>query len=157
MCRTMFAVVLALAGLASCKSEDRPVPPSIAAAFPELPLPPLASFVSRAGGENALTITLRSGVGMLPLRDYYRTIFQAAPWVLRNEARDPEGAVVLYAERYGRPLWVRLVSEGEKSTLVELNGAVPRNADSVDRANRPVDSGARGTTGPPSPDSATRQ
>jgi hypothetical protein len=46
-------------------------------------------------------------------------------WRLMNDMRDKDGSVVLFAERNGPPLWVRIKSTDDSmATLVELAGAV---------------------------------
>ena len=110
------------------------MPPSVAAAFPELPLPPNPSYVSRGGGADALTIRLRSAAPFDAVRDFYLGHFKNAPWVLRNEATDPGGGTVLYAERAGRPIWVRLRPDGDSHTHVELTGAAAKPGAVADSA-----------------------
>ena len=52
---------------------------------------------------------------------YYRHLFKREGWRLVNDAKDPEGAVVLFAEQNGPPLWVRIRSaEDGHGTLVDL-------------------------------------
>lgn len=141
MRRPVLLLTLALAGLAACQDEEPPVPPSVAAAFPELPLPPNPSYVSRGGGADALTIRLRSGAPYDVVREFYLGRFKSAPWVLRNEAADPSGGTVLYAERGGRPIWVRLRPDGDSHTHVELTGAAAKPglpADSAPPAATPA-------------------
>lgn len=141
MRRPVLLLTLALAGLAACRDEDRPVPPSVAAAFPELPLPPNPTFVSRAGGADVLTIRLSSAAPYDAVREFYRAHFKAAPWVLRNEAAEPNGGTVFYAERAGRPIWVRLHPEGDSHTQVELTGAAAKpglRADTAPQAATPA-------------------
>lgn len=134
MRRPVLLLTLALAGLAACQDEERPVPPSVAAAFPELPLPPNPSYVSRGGGADALTIRLRSAAPFETVRDFYLGHFKNAPWVLKNEADDPSGGTVLYAERAGRPIWVRLRPDGDTHTHVELTGAAAKPGTPADSA-----------------------
>ncbi|MGH7584819.1 MAG: hypothetical protein ACREMH_01080 [Gemmatimonadales bacterium] len=146
MPRPVVLLTLTLAGLAACQDEAPPVPPSVAAAFPELPLPPNPSYVSRGGGADALTIRLRSAAPYDLVRGYYLGIFKAAPWALRNEAKDPSGGTVLYAERAGRPIWVRLRPDGDSHTHVELTGAAakpgPRAGSAEPADTPPADSAA---------------
>ena len=113
------------------------MPPSVAAAFPELPLPPNPSYVSRGGGADALTIRLRSAASYEQVRSFYLQHFNAAPWALKNEAPDPSGGTVLYAERAGRPIWVRLRPDGDTHTHVELTGAAPRPGTRADTTSPP--------------------
>jgi hypothetical protein len=134
MRRSTLLLTLALAGLAACRDEERPMPPSVAAAFPELPLPPNPSYISRGGGADALTIRLRSAAPFETVRNFYLNHFKNAPWVLKNEATEPNGGTVLYAERAGRPIWVRLRAEDDRHTHVELTGAAAKPGTQADSA-----------------------
>ena len=148
MRRPVLLLTLSLAGLAACRDEKPPVPPSVAAAFPELPLPPNPSYVSRGGGADALTIRLRSAAPFDAVREFYLGHFKDAPWVLKNEAADPSGGTVLYAERAGRPIWVRLRRDGESHTHVELTGAAAK-------PGLPSDSAPQAGSATPPADSVT--
>jgi hypothetical protein len=106
-------------------SQDRPKLPRMADALPNLPLPPRVSFVSRTGGPDALQVTVRSANSPESVTNYYRTLLNQGGWKLVNEAKDQEGATVLYAQQKGPPLWVRIrPAEDGAGTLVDLTGAV---------------------------------
>jgi hypothetical protein len=100
--------------------------------MPNLPLPPGATFLSRAGGSDALQLTLRSPMPPDQVTEYYRKLFKQGGWKLVNDAKDREGAVALLAQRNGAPLWVRIrKSDDGQSTVVELAGAVLSKKDST--------------------------
>jgi hypothetical protein len=107
---------------------DKPAPPklpSIGKIFPQLPIPPDARFVSRAGGPDALQITLSTPAGKDAVVEFYRTVFKANQWKLINEAKDGDGAVILFAQRKQTPLWVRVRTDSAAGgSLVDLAGAV---------------------------------
>jgi hypothetical protein len=118
---------LALA-LAAC-GEKPPSPPKMADVFGRLPIPPQASFVSRSGGADALQITLRTPLRPDQIATYYRSVFKNDGWKLINDAKDRGGAVVLFAQRENRPLWVRVrLDAGTGGALVDLAGAVVDSA-----------------------------
>jgi hypothetical protein len=132
-------LILPLA-LAACERDPRPpTPPDFAEVFPNLPLPPNPTLVSRAGGEDALQITIRSPAPVDQVESYYRTLFKQKGWRLVNDARDGEGGTVLFVEQDGPPLWVRIrKAEGGSGTLVDLAGArLKRKPDSA-RASIPA-------------------
>ncbi len=129
-------LVLCLA-LAAC---DKPAKTAkLTDALPNLPLPPDAKFVERAGGPDALQITVRSPAQADAVAAYYRQVLAKGGWHLVNDAKDADGATVLFAQQKGPPLWVRIrPAEGGQGTVVELSGAVmPRVADSL-AAARPT-------------------
>jgi hypothetical protein len=118
----------------ACSSEPRsPKPPDTFSVFPNLPLPPSAQLVSRAGSEDALQIRLLSAAPPDQVTDYYRDVLTKGRWRLISDIKNRDGSVVLYAEQDGPPLWVRIwpTSDGA-GTMVELSGAVvAKQADSV--------------------------
>lgn len=133
-------MVLAIALAAtSCNRDAAPRSPKLAEVMPNVPLPPGATFVSRSGGVDALQITVRSPARADVVAAYYRELFKKDGWRLVNDAKDQEGAVVLFAEQNGPPLWVRIQSDDDgRGTLVDLAGA---------RLNRKPDSSK--TSAPP--------
>jgi hypothetical protein len=123
--------LLLCAALTAC-ADKAPKTPKLSEALPNLPLPPGASFVSRAGGSEALQVTVRSPVRADSVADYYRGVFKRGGWHLLNDARDAEGATVLFAQQDGPPLWVRIRDAGDVGgTLIELSGAVMLKTDST--------------------------
>jgi hypothetical protein len=124
-------VVLVLAG---CRDKG-PEMAKVSDVFPNLPLPPAASVVSREGGPDALKLTLMSHVRAAKIEAYYRETLTKNGWRLVSDARDAEGAVVLLAQQNGPPLWVRIKSTDDSvATMVELAGAVSRRS----KASKPA-------------------
>jgi hypothetical protein len=127
----------ALTALASGCRDKQPELPQLSEAMPNLPLPPLATVVSRAGSEDALQITFRSMLAPDSMAVYYRRILSSGAWSLVGDTRTADGAIALYAERDGPPLWVTIRKDTLSSgTLLSLGGAVLR----VDSTRAPVDS-----------------
>jgi hypothetical protein len=123
---------MAILALVACKDKG-PQTPKVSQVFPNLPLPPNASVVSRSGGADALQITLMSSAKAKDVETYYRAMLSKNGWRLMNDMRDKDGSVVLFAERNGPPLWVRIKSTDDSvATLVEIAGAVL--ADTASRA-----------------------
>lgn len=124
-----FLVMLGLAGLGStaCGQADAPppTPPDIQDVFEEILLPPDPVFVSRSGSSDALQIVLRSPASRDEVLAYYREALQRGRWQVVSDRPDAAGVQVLYAERNGRPMWIRVAAEGQ-SSRVELAGAVVR-------------------------------
>lgn len=123
-------VVLCLA-LAACDKKPKMV--TVGEALPNLPLPPGATYLGRAGGAEAMQVTVRSPAPVQEVTAYYRQLFQQGGWRLVNDARDGDGAVVLLAQQKGPPLWVRIRNaDPGPGTVVELSGAVvPPSAESA--------------------------
>jgi hypothetical protein len=119
------------AALVAC-GDKAPKMAQLNQALPNIPLPPEAKFVGRSGGPDALQVTVRSPVAPDAVANYYRAVFKTGNWKLVNEAKDADGATVLFAQQNGPPLWVRILPADEGSgSIVELSGAVLSKADSV--------------------------
>jgi hypothetical protein len=123
---------MAVLALVACKDKG-PQMPKVSQVFPNLPLPPDASVVSRSGSSDALQLTLVSSAKAKDVEAYYRAMLSKNGWRLVNDMRDRDGSVVLLAEQDGPPLWVRIKSTDDSvATVVELAGAV--FADTTKRA-----------------------
>jgi hypothetical protein len=90
-----------------------------------LALPPDAKLVSRAGGADALQLTLESPADMDLILNYYRSVLSTGNWRLVSDIKNSDGSVALYAEQDGPPMWVRVWKpKGQLATMVQLTGAV---------------------------------
>ncbi|MGN6391857.1 MAG: hypothetical protein ACTHM9_06390 [Gemmatimonadales bacterium] len=119
------------AALAACSDKGAKTI-AVRDALPNLPLPPGGTFVNRSGSPEALQVTLRTPVSVDNVTAYYRGVFKKDGWRLVNDARDPEGATVLFAERKGPPMWVRIWDGKDgQGTMVQLSGARVPVRDSV--------------------------
>ena len=127
--------------MAACGRDTDPSLPSLPRSCPTYPLPPESdSRVASSGGVDAVQLTVRSPVRAEAVEAYYRHLFKTGGWRLVNDAKDQDGAVVLFAEQNGPPLWVRIRSaEDGNGTLVDLAGArLPPTSDSTQRAAPPA-------------------
>ena len=119
------------AGLAACR-DSAPKTASLHDAMPYLPLPPSATFVQKSGGPDALQITLHSTATADEVATYYRGLLQKNGWRLVSDQKDRDGATVLFAEKKGPPLWVRVEQAKDgKGSLIQLSGAVVAPRDST--------------------------
>ena len=116
---------LVVVTLVACTDEKAVETPEFSRVFPNLPIPPNASVVSRSGGSDALQLTLMSQNKAQEIEAYYRTVLTRNGWRLVNDQRDRDGGVALLAELKGQPLWVNIKStEDSVATIVRLAGAV---------------------------------
>ena len=132
MIPSKICAVLLCVALAAC-GDKTPKMAKMSQTLPKLLLPPQPSFVDRRGGPDALQITVRSGASADVVTAYYRSALKTGGWHLVNEAKDHDGATVLFAQQKGPPLWVRIqeAKDGGGGTMVQLSGAVMSRADST--------------------------
>jgi hypothetical protein len=125
MIPTKIRVVLAALVLIGCRDKP-PEMAKVSEVFPNLPLPPAASLVSREGSADALKLTLMAKARPATVEAYYRDALSSRNgWRLVSDTRDAEGAVVLLAQQNGPLLWVRIQSTDDSMvTKVELAGAL---------------------------------
>ncbi len=125
MIPTRIRVGLAVLALIGCRDKP-PEMAKVSEVFPNLPLPPAASLVSREGSADALKLTLRSKARPADVEAYYRGALSSKNgWRLVSDARDAEGALVLLAQQNGPALWVRIQrTDDSVMTKVELFGAL---------------------------------
>jgi hypothetical protein len=120
--------VLVCGVLVACGSEpknEQPKLPDAMAVFPNLPFPPDAKLISRAGSADALQITFKSSRDTAQVAAYYRSMLTAGNWRLISDTKNRDGTLVLYAEQKGPPLWVRIRKAPDgPGTMVELTGAM---------------------------------
>ena len=112
--------------LVACGSDAAPPTksPSTFTVFPNLPLPPGATFVSRSGSSDALQITMFSPNEATQVVEYYRDVLSKGRWRLISDQKKPDGKVILYAEQDGPPMWVSVWPTDSAGTMVQLAGAV---------------------------------
>jgi hypothetical protein len=127
----------------ACGSEPRnPKPPEFGDAFSNLPLPPNPEFVSKAGGAEALQITLRTPANDSMVTNFYRGYLSQGNWRLISDIKGRDGVTALYAEHDGPPLWVRIWPATDRpGTMVQLTGAAVANDSAA--AHKKADSAAK--------------
>jgi hypothetical protein len=125
MVPTKIRVGLAVLALIGCRDKP-PEMAKVSEVFPNLPLPPAASLVSREGSAEALKLTFIAKASPAQVEMYYRDVLSSRNgWRLVSDARDAGGALVLLAQQNGPPLWVRIQSTDDSvMTKVELAGAL---------------------------------
>ena len=131
----------AVLALAACQKEKPVQVPSALDVFPAIILPPFASYVSKAGSKEALSVLLRTSLKPEAAANFYRAALRPPQWRLISDSKDNQGATLLYAERDGRPIWVRVYPDSEfNATFIEMTGAVAKLHPDSTRA--PTDSEA---------------
>lgn len=132
---------LAVMVLGACSGEQKVDMPELGEVMPVVPLPPSSRLVGRVGSDEALQFTFLSGLNQEDMAAHYRRTFTEAPWTFISDANSPDGAIVLYVENDGIPLWVRIArTAGAPGSTIQLSGAlISRNAGLVDSLTVPAD------------------
>jgi hypothetical protein len=121
----VIAALVGVVSLAACQDKPQDVAdlPSVPSAFPELLFPPGGVLQGRAGSEDALQLIFHSPAAPDELGRSYRGRLSAEPWKIVGDAQEGD-VTTIYAERLGRPLWIRIAPAPEGGSRVELSGAV---------------------------------
>lgn len=85
---------------------------------------PGSAVVNFGAGEDAAELVLTTPASPADVVRWYREVLQAQKWNLRSEAHDREGTVTVYAERSGRPLWIRVSPAGSGTRYVLIGAEV---------------------------------
>ena len=109
--------------LAAC-SEPRPPAAQFSDVMPNIPVPPESEVISREGGPDAIKLRFRSSQTPEQLAEYYRNELSRGAWRLVSDAVTQDGAIALYAETNGPPLWITIrKADGAPGTFVDIAGA----------------------------------
>ena len=109
--------------LAAC-SEPRPPAAQFADVMPNIPIPPESEVISREGGPDAIKLRFRSSQAPEELAEYYRNELSKGAWRLVSDALTEDGAIALYAETNGPPLWITIrKADGAAGSFVDIAGA----------------------------------
>jgi hypothetical protein len=119
-------VTLVVLGLVGC---DRPKEPDarqvVSRALRGTLSYPQSSIVSYSAGTGAAELQLASGAPVERIVSWYRQALPMNGWELKNEGKDREGALSIYAEKEGRPLWITLrPTPNGQGTTYTLIGAI---------------------------------
>ena len=94
---TYLAVLAGLVAVPACKRAEEPKQASLAAAMPNLPLPPKAEFVSRSGSADALQFVFQSTLRRDDVAAYLPRITIAGAPMLRVRLSVTRGRALVAA------------------------------------------------------------
>jgi hypothetical protein len=125
MQRYSFAVC-ALLSLVACDRPKEPDARQMAARALRGTLSyPQSSIVKVSAGTDAAELQLASPAPADRIAAWYREALPLNGWELKNEGKDREGALSIYAEKEGRPLWITLrPNPNGQGTTYTLIGAI---------------------------------
>jgi len=119
-------LLIAVLLLAACDRPRDPDPRQLASQALRGALSyPQSAVVSVSAGADAAEISLSSAAPVQVIADWYRKALPLNKWQLKNEGKDRDGVVTIYAEKDGRPLWITLrPTVGGPGTSYTLIGAL---------------------------------
>jgi hypothetical protein len=121
-------LLLAFALLATGCNRDRESQRAravVGRALPDALAYPGSSLVSFSAGEDAAQIELSTPASLQEVAAWYRAVLPLNGWEVRSDAADRSGAVIIYAEKGTRPMWLTLrANVGGPGTTYTLMGAV---------------------------------
>ena len=86
---------------------------------------PGSSIVNIAAGTDAAELQLASAAPADRIAAWYREALPLNGWELKNEGKGGDGALSIYAEKEGRPLWITLrPNPSGQGTTYTLIGAI---------------------------------
>jgi hypothetical protein len=86
---------------------------------------PASTVVTVSAGDDAAEVTFSTVDPLDRVAGWFRAALPLNGWQLRNEGKGAEGAVSIYAEKEGRPLWLTLrPNVGGPGTTYTLIGAI---------------------------------
>jgi len=126
--RRPLAVLAALALLGNACGREQEAERArgvIGRAMPEALSYPGSSIVSYSAGDDAAQIELTTAAPVQAVATWYRETLALNGWDVQSDAADASGALIIYAEKSKRPLWVTLrANVGAPGTTYTLMGAI---------------------------------
>lgn len=93
---------------------------------------PRSSLVDMASGDSAGQLTLSSPDGPDTVATWFRQNLILNHWDLQNDARQPDGSILIYAERSTQPLWISIhAATGGPGTTFTVTGAITGSSDTT--------------------------
>lgn len=129
------APALAALAIAAAGCSRRPVPDTrhvIGDALHGVMVFPHSSPLAMAAGDSAGQLTLSAPGTVQDVADWYRENLRVNRWEIESDQTNPDGTLAMYAERDGRPLWIRIQpNAGGPGVTYQLIGAVSGSLDST--------------------------
>jgi hypothetical protein len=119
-------MLLGLLALVACDRPKEPDARQLAARALKGTLTyPQSTIVNVAAGTDAAEVTLTTADPVDVVAGWFRQALPLNGWELRNEGKSAAGAVSIYAEKEGRPLWLTLrPNTGGPGTTYTMIGAI---------------------------------
>ena len=135
--RRFISLLAAVALLGTACNRDKEAARArgvIGRAMPDALSYPGSSIVSYSASDDAAQIELTAPAPVQEVAKWYREILPLNGWEVQSDAVDPSGAVVIYAEKTKRPLWLTLRANvgGPGTTYTLMGGIVETDSTKAD-------------------------
>lgn len=145
MQRPIIPMLFLALGLSACHRPSEASRHTIAQSLKGVLVYPRSTVINMASGDSAGQLTLSSPDQPDSIAAWFRVTLALNHWNLQSDARQPDGSMIMYAERQSQPLWITIQrATGTGGTSYTVTGAIAGSADST------------ATTGAKAPDSSQR-
>ena len=125
-------VCLTLAAAAACNRPGRASREVVSQSLEGVMVYPRSQPVSLSAGDSAGQLALWNADAPDSVADWYREALVRSHWTLKSDHRQPDGTILIYAERRAQPLWISIQkAAGAGGSNYSLTGAVVGSADSA--------------------------
>jgi len=135
-------LLLAALAVAGCQRRGEISRTTIAESLKGVLVYPRSRVISMSSGDSAGQLTLSTPAGPDEVARWFRLMLSLNHWDLQSDSRQPDGSVLMYAERVRQPLWIRIQeTTGAPGTTYSVTGAIVGSQDTAGTA--PADSAQR--------------
>jgi len=124
--------VLVLLAAAGCHRPGEASRQTVAQSLQGILVYPRSQVVSMSSGDSAGQLVLSSPAAPDTVAKWFRGMLTTNHWALQSDARQPDGSILMYAERGRRPLWISIQeTSGAPGTSYTVTGAIVGSVDST--------------------------
>ena len=132
MQRSLIPILFLALGVAACHRPAEVSRQTIARSLKGVLVYPRSAVVGMSSGDSAGQLSLSSRANPDSVAQWFRTSLMLNHWTLQSDARQPDGSVIMYAERQSQPLWITIrQATGTIGTSYTVTGAIEGSADSA--------------------------
>jgi len=132
MQRPLFPVLLAALVVVGCHRPAEVSRHTIAQSLKGVLVYPRSALAGMASGDSAGQLTLSSPDDPDTVAAWFRVSLSLNHWDLQSDARQPDGSILIYAERRTQPLWINIQrAPGAAGTSYTVTGAITGSADAT--------------------------
>src|SRR5690349_1801425 len=132
MQRPLVPILFLAFGFTACHRPAEVSRQTVARSLKGVLVYPRSTVVDMASGDSAGQLSLASRANPDSVAQWFRSSLTLNHWVLQSDARQPDGSVIMYAERKSQPLWITIrQATGTVGTSYTVTGAIEGSADST--------------------------